>query len=693
MKSTKIGRTMNLEKIRDKVSSEMCDVIDLYSRAHSMNEIEYEQQADRLLEKILERLSFDVPVKLGDGLLGTACGIIYLLQHHYVKGDADEILSEIDNFLFYQLVSRSTETVSNWGDWLFYFRIRILCERKPDKKLLEIIFRQNLIFLLDRLSEAVRKGFTISGAIYSELERIHRMGIFPVRTAALLGLKRSRKCLIPIDRIEKEEVAFIVPLRIDSEEREQNLDFLLAGLTTLFPNSEILLMEGDSQPRYKMKYPYPQVCYQFVKDTDPIFYRTRYLNDALEKVDSPVVGIWDTDIWASKEQIQCAINAIVEEKAVMSLPYDGRCCYLSKTDSELFRTGTSYEVLDSYGIYMENTNGGAFLVNRKTYLSAGGENELFYGWGPEDMERIKRMEILGLPVFRSEGPLFHVYHPRNLNSVYAVEKIEKHNREVFLNVCSLSPNELRDRIQHYHCRSQMKNIIDSFQKNTKYKAEIAFWEDEIHQYLLWYEGRINRLHTTPAPPSEQRVVADTSIHSAILTWTQLHQQPKYLQELQLDTLAFSGKRVLDIGTGPIPSATCFSGCELYALDPLLSVYRNLGFPYGLYPEVHFIEAYAEQLPFEDNFFDVIISVNAIDHVDSLEQVGKELQRVGKPDCLFAMHVHYHSSTICEPIEINDALFKSVFSWVNGLRVVTRSHRSFSSVAQKGEQFVLWSNIV
>ena len=28
------------------------------------------------------------------------------------------------------------------------------------------------------------------------------------------------------------------------------------------------------------------------------------------------------------------------------------------------------------------------------YLRAGGENEAFYGWGPEDAERVKRLEIL-----------------------------------------------------------------------------------------------------------------------------------------------------------------------------------------------------------------------------------------------------------------------------------------------------------
>jgi hypothetical protein len=56
--------------------------------------------------------------------------------------------------------------------------------------------------------------------------------------------------------------------------------------------------------------------------------------------------------------------------------------------------------------------GGAFIVNKQRYLKGGGENENFYGWGPEDAERLKRMEILEEPTQRIEGPLFHLHHPR-----------------------------------------------------------------------------------------------------------------------------------------------------------------------------------------------------------------------------------------------------------------------------------------
>ena len=87
--------------------------------------------------------------------------------------------------------------------------------------------------------------------------------------------------------------------------------------------------------------------------------------------------------------------------------------------------------------------GGAFFVDRDIYLRAGGENEYFYGWGCEDLERVKRMEILGLPVCRAEGPLFHLYHPRKENSWYGSRELELQNRQEFLKVCGMTREELQ----------------------------------------------------------------------------------------------------------------------------------------------------------------------------------------------------------------------------------------------------------
>jgi predicted glycosyltransferase involved in capsule biosynthesis len=81
--------------------------------------------------------------------------------------------------------------------------------------------------------------------------------------------------------------------------------------------------------------------------------------------------------------------------------------------------------------------GGAFIVNKEKYIKAGGENENFYGWGPEDTERIKRMEIMNLPVCYSPGIMFHLWHPVGKNSWFANAELERKNRRELQKTCKI----------------------------------------------------------------------------------------------------------------------------------------------------------------------------------------------------------------------------------------------------------------
>ena len=212
-------------------------------------------------------------------------------------------------------------------------------------------------------------------------------------------------------------------------------------------------MEADKKQCYHLKAAYPNVSYKFVEDTDPIFHRTKYLNDLLRAAKTRIVGVWDTDVIISEDQMDKAIEEIWTEKAVMSFPYDGTFYMLSSNDSAQFRTSSELSFLssciDRVNLCVKNSVGGAFFVSKEVYLNAGGENEHFYGWGAEDLERVRRMEILGLPVFRSGGPLFHLYHPRISNSWYGSQKLEIQSRTEFLKICSLTRDELLQYIQTF----------------------------------------------------------------------------------------------------------------------------------------------------------------------------------------------------------------------------------------------------
>ena len=127
--------------------------------------------------------------------------------------------------------------------------------------------------------------------------------------------------------------------------------------------------------------------------------------------------------------------------------------------------------------------------------------------------------------------------------------------------------------------------------------------------------------------------------------------------------AFKNMQLLEVGSGPMPSATCFTHCRLYCLEPLLPEYLEIGFPLHYYCNPAFIHAAAENIPVEDNFFDAVITENALDHVDNIVETANEIRRALKPSGLLRMHVQYHLPTLTEPIEIDDDILQNYLDGV------------------------------
>jgi len=226
----------------------------------------------------------------------------------------------------------------------------------------------------------------------------------------------------------------------------------------------------------------------------------------------------------------------------------------------------------------------------------------------------------------------------------------------------------------------------------KQNAEIRFWQKIIKKYVQWYNGELKELYGHPSPVVN-KIKAATPEISAILTFFEIHQKPKYIKDLLLEKNDFTGLKLLDIGSGPFPSALCFLDCDVYCLDPLFDRYINVGFPIHCYESrARFVQAPAEAIPFNDGYFDAVISVNAIDHVDDFEKTALEIKRVLKPGGRFRMHVHYHPKTTAEPIELNDAVFLKNYSWVRDIKKIQESKEKLGTVlTDPSEKYVVWGN--
>lgn len=88
-------------------------------------------------------------------------------------------------------------------------------------------------------------------------------------------------------------------------------------------------------------------------------------------------------------------------------------------------------------------------------------------------------------------------------------------------------------------------------------------------------------------------------------------------------------KILEIGGGGTPLIDHFPDCQRHAADPLQDYYNDL-FTY-INEDIITKTTKAEDLDYDDNYFDLVITRNCIDHVDSLDESLRQIRRVTKPD--------------------------------------------------------------
>ena len=413
--------------------------IALYTYARHTGERQLNLLADEMLDKVLD-CTEPIPKLNGEeSLCCLGCGLIYLLRNRFVEGDEDEVLAELDSHLTSTLYRSWAKEGKALMGWIHYQVLR------ADKEVTLSTYYgiRNLIYLLDCLG----KGKIADSLLLEDIRKIDVLGIFPERTKYLLSNSVDICFSYKLDKLTDDMVTFAIPFRIDSSARQRNLDILLERLSVR-KRTKIILLEADTGSIYRVKKNYPNVYYHFVKDDSSVFHRTKYVNDLLHRAESSIVGIWNTDVLVSDRQIDNAIVDVYEGKAVMSIPGDGRIFTYSVENSFLYRQGflepflcDDEEIISSS---IRDMYGDVFFVNKDVYLKIGGDNERLYGVGMDNQERIKRLEILGMPVSWMTGVVFNLTHRHNTSIEFYSQRLELDNIKEYLHICSLTKEAMCD---------------------------------------------------------------------------------------------------------------------------------------------------------------------------------------------------------------------------------------------------------
>ena len=257
-------------------------------------------------------------------------------------------------------------------------------------------------------------------------------------------------------KIDLKDTTFIIPVRLDSMIRLENLSLTLDNLESNFDTNIVIVEAAYYNNGILQQLINPDISYRFIEEKDPIFHRTQHLNIISKEVDTAITGIWDADVIFESYQIIEAIQQLRENKCDFAYPYNGqfldtteilRNHYLLNKDigflkKNIPKMNQLYSQRDKFAL------GGAFLISTEKYKLSGLENEEFYGWGVQDGERYYRWLILNYSMYRSEGPLFHLSHPRNINGKMRSENYHNKATDMIYSIMNSTKKELEEKFQN-----------------------------------------------------------------------------------------------------------------------------------------------------------------------------------------------------------------------------------------------------
>jgi len=246
-------------------------------------------------------------------------------------------------------------------------------------------------------------------------------------------------------KIDLSNATFIIPIRIESDDRLRNVITSVCFLLSNF-DTNIIIKEVDSQSVFKER-AFPQIeefCgdvsklkHVFEQSNSPSFHRQRVLNDMIMDATTEVVVNYDCDIILPQSSYQESYRRIISGEADVVYPYgDGNYQVRVFADDQIVTdflvNEFDFNYLHKKSKIYDAKYGFCQFFNRQIYIDGGLENENFVAYAPEDVERFYRYTTLGYRVDRLNETVYHLEHERTHNSWFnnphMQENVEEWNK-------------------------------------------------------------------------------------------------------------------------------------------------------------------------------------------------------------------------------------------------------------------------
>ena len=166
-----------------------------------------------------------------------------------------------------------------------------------------------------------------------------------------------------------------------------------------------------------------------------------------------------------------------------------------------------------------------------------------------------------------------------------------------------------------------------------------------------------------------RYTAELEYQKALVKWLRNNQSKvleywekyRYLDEINAICEIKNDTKVLDVGCG-ISTVLHFIDGERYGIDPLADKYKQV---YS-YPEgIDIRKGFGEEIPFPNEYFDIVFCSSALDHVTDPQKTIGETRRVLKPGGYFVLSVEIFEENTVSNHSLHSLVKGDVYSLLEG----------------------------
>ena len=247
----------------------------------------------------------------------------------------------------------------------------------------------------------------------------------------------------------------------NSSFRRRNVFTVIERCIKLFPDAEIVVAEQGKSSQSDKFESYEQVK-RIQVDAGEKFHKTRLLNEAVRNTSSEVIVMVDADSYIDENASASILNGIKllkEGKCGILYPFDA-VDYLTEAQTRMLLGGeTINSKFCAHGVHIQRQTGLCNMYLKSTWEAVRGFDEAFIEWGAEDdafMYKIKR--LVGI-VKRTEGHVYHLFHPVVNTDKYINSSIYLKNRKICACVRRMTDDDLKSYVSGY---VSMDSLVEKY---------------------------------------------------------------------------------------------------------------------------------------------------------------------------------------------------------------------------------------